>query len=110
MDFQAQPDFLRIEKFPHDIILLQYITAVRTQKEPNRQRTFKVREPRRKTEAPGKILHLNCLRRRGDSQGQQCMAQNTFSTGLIQLCFLLKVRDCHNPTVVLVPLGNSLTN
>ena len=29
LDFQAQPDFLRIEKSPHYIRLLQYYTAIK---------------------------------------------------------------------------------
>ena len=94
-------------KSPH-INLLQYNTAVRTQKEQTDHTLFKC-GTRRKMESPGQTLHLNCLRRR-DTQGHQCMVQNPFSTCLMQLCFLLQVRDCQNPTVVLVPLSNSQEN
>ena len=81
--------------------ILQYIW-----KKPNWSRFFQVRDPRKRMEAQGQKSHLNC-----PTTGRQLRTgvsgREHFSTGLRQLRFLWKVRDCHNPIVVLVLLGNS---
>ena len=54
------------------------------------------------------MSHLNYLR--WGQSGTGMLGPDPRWTGLWQLYFRLKVRDCHNPTVVLEPWGNSQGN
>ena len=88
-----------------NFISLQYYTGKQNQMDPNWLRTSRVRDPVEEWKHRGKYSIST-----GDD-GKTVRAESVSSRKLFDgfwgSCFLLKVRDCHNPTVVLVPLGNS---